>query len=133
MRSFGKRSKRWTGKAPGVLDLRANGGGLLEEAVLTASRLRPEGEVVVTPDSRTQGHAEYRTVGDNLPKRPVVVLIDRNTASAAEILAAALADDANAPVVGTRSVLGASREGDRSRKAPETVNLRPVAGALCAF
>jgi carboxyl-terminal processing protease len=42
-------------------------------------------------------------VGENLPERPVVVLIDRNTASAAEILTAALADDAGAPVVGTRS------------------------------
>jgi carboxyl-terminal processing protease len=86
-----------------VLDLRANGGGLLDEAVLTASIFLPEGEVVVTTDSRTQGHAEYRTVGENLPERPVVVLIDRNTASAAEILTAALADDAGAKVVGTRS------------------------------
>jgi len=86
-----------------VLDLRANGGGLLEEAVLTASVLLPEDEVVVTTDSRTQGHAEYRTVGDNLPPQPTVVLIDRNTASAAEILAAALADDADAEIVGTRS------------------------------
>jgi carboxyl-terminal processing protease len=86
-----------------VLDLRANGGGLLEEAVLTASVLLPEGEIVTTTDSRTQGHSEYRTVGDNLPERPIVVLIDRNTASAAEILAAALADDAGAPLVGTRS------------------------------
>jgi carboxyl-terminal processing protease len=86
-----------------VLDLRANGGGLLDEAVLAASVFLPEDEVVVTTDSRTQGHAEYRTQGDNLPARPVVVLIDRNTASAAEILAAALADNAEAPVVGTRS------------------------------
>jgi len=86
-----------------VLDLRANGGGLLDEAVLTASVLLPEGEVVVTTDSRTQGHAEYRTVGDAVPALPVVVLIDRNTASAAEILTAALSDDAGAPVVGTRS------------------------------
>jgi carboxyl-terminal processing protease len=86
-----------------VLDLRANGGGLLEEAVLTASVFLPEGEVVVTTDSRTQGHAEYKTVGDSLAERPVVVLIDRGTASAAEILAAALADDADAPVVGIRS------------------------------
>ena len=46
-----------------------------------ASIFLPEDEVVVTTDSRTQGHAEYRTVGDNLPERPVVVLIDRNTAS----------------------------------------------------
>ena len=86
-----------------VLDLRANGGGLLQEAVLTASIFLPEDEVVVTTDSRTQGHAVYKTVGDNLPARPLVVLIDGNTASAAEILTAALADDAGAEVVGTRS------------------------------
>jgi carboxyl-terminal processing protease len=86
-----------------VLDLRANGGGLLEEAVLSASVLLPEDEVVVTTDSRTQGHAVYKTVGGNLPSRPLVVLIDRGTASAAEILTAALADDAGAEVVGTRS------------------------------
>ena len=58
---------------------------------------------MVTTDSRTQGHAVYKTVGDNLPTLPMVVLIDRNTASAAEILTAALADDAGAKVVGTRS------------------------------
>jgi carboxyl-terminal processing protease len=86
-----------------VLDLRANPGGLLEEAVLSASVFLPEGKVVVSTDSRTQGEAVYKTVGGNLPKVPVVVVIDRNTASAAEILTAALADDAGAKVVGTRS------------------------------
>jgi carboxyl-terminal processing protease len=86
-----------------VLDLRGNGGGLLEEAVLTASIFLPKDEVVVTTDSRTQGHGVYKTVGGNLPKVPMAVLIDRNTASAAEILTAALADDAGAEVVGTRS------------------------------
>lgn len=86
-----------------VLDLRSNGGGLLQEAVLTASIFLPEGQVVVSTDSRTQGHTVYKAVGGNLPERPVVVLVDRNTASAAEILTAALADDADAPVVGTRS------------------------------
>jgi carboxyl-terminal processing protease len=86
-----------------VLDLRANGGGLLGEAVLAASIFLPEGEVVTSTESRTQGHAVYRTVGESLPEKPVVVLIDRNTASAAEILTAALADDSGAPVVGTRS------------------------------
>ena len=86
-----------------VLDLRANGGGLLQEAVLAASVFLPEDEVVVSTSSRTQGRTVYRTVGGNLPPRPVVILIDRNTASAAEILAAALADDAGAKVVGTRS------------------------------
>jgi carboxyl-terminal processing protease len=86
-----------------VLDLRGNPGGLLDEAVLSASVFLPADEVVVSTDSRTQGHSVHETVGGNLPKRPLVVLIDRNTASAAEILAAALADDAGAPVVGTRS------------------------------
>ncbi len=86
-----------------VLDLRANGGGLLQEAVLTASVFLPKGEAVVSTSSRTRGRTAYRTVGGNLPPRPVVVLIDRNTASAAEILAAALADGMGAKVVGTRS------------------------------
>lgn len=86
-----------------VLDLRGNGGGLLDEAVLTASVFLPEGETVVTTDSRSQGHAVYETKGGNLPPLPIVVLIDRSTASAAEILTAALADDAGAKVVGTRS------------------------------
>jgi carboxyl-terminal processing protease len=86
-----------------VLDLRANGGGLLDEAVLSASVFLPKGKVVVSTDSRSQGHAVYRTLGGNLPALPLAVLIDRNTASAAEILTAALADDAGAKVVGARS------------------------------
>jgi carboxyl-terminal processing protease len=86
-----------------VLDLRGNGGGLLEEAVLSASVFLPKDEVVVTTNSRTQGSAVYKTAGDSLPETPLVVLIDRNTASAAEILTAALADDAGAKTVGTRS------------------------------
>ena len=86
-----------------VLDLRANGGGLLQEAVLTASVFLPEGEVVVSTRSRTEGETVYETEGGNLPPLPLVVLIDRGTASAAEILAAALADNAGAEIVGTRS------------------------------
>ena len=86
-----------------VLDLRGNGGGLLEEAVLNASIFLPKDETVVSTSSRSQGHAVYKTTGGNLPRMPIVVLIDRNTASAAEILTAALADDAGAKTVGTRS------------------------------
>ena len=86
-----------------VLDLRGNGGGLLQEAVLTSSIFLPKGDVVVSTRSRTQGDTVYRTVGGNLPARPLVVLINRDTASSAEILASALADDGDATVVGTRS------------------------------
>jgi carboxyl-terminal processing protease len=86
-----------------VLDLRGNPGGLLDEAVSSASLFLPDGEVVVTTKSRTQGEGVHETSGEPLTKLPVVVLIDRNTASAAEILTAALADDGGATVVGTRS------------------------------
>ncbi|HWC09202.1 MAG TPA: S41 family peptidase [Solirubrobacterales bacterium] len=86
-----------------VLDLRGNPGGLLEEAVSSASVFLPEGEVVVSTESRTQGGSVHRTSGGNLPALPMVVLIDRGTASAAEILTAALADNGDATVVGTRS------------------------------
>ena len=86
-----------------VLDLRGNPGGLLQEAVLCAGVFLPEGEVVVSTKSRTQGDQVYKTKGGNLPARPLVVLVDRGTASAAEILAAALADDSGAEVVGTRT------------------------------
>ena len=86
-----------------VLDLRGNGGGLLREAILTSSIFVPEDTVVVRTDSRTQGEANYRATGGNLPQEPTVVLINRDTASAAEILTAAVADDAGGTVVGTRS------------------------------
>jgi carboxyl-terminal processing protease len=86
-----------------VLDLRGNPGGLLDEAVLGASIFLPEGEVVVRTESRTQGESVHETVGGALTRLPLTVLIDRGTASAAEILAAALADLGGAEVVGTRS------------------------------
>jgi carboxyl-terminal processing protease len=86
-----------------VVDLRHNPGGLLEEAVLSASLFLPEGEVVVSTDSRTQGKSVHETEGGRVTSLPLVVLIDGGTASAAEILAAALADDGGAKVVGSRS------------------------------
>jgi carboxyl-terminal processing protease len=86
-----------------VLDLRHNPGGLLDEAVLTASLFLPADEVVVRTNSRTQGRSVHETTDGRISRLPIVVLIDRGTASAAEILTAALADDAGAEVVGTRS------------------------------
>jgi carboxyl-terminal processing protease len=86
-----------------VLDLRGNGGGLLNEAVLSASVFLPKGELVVSTDSRAMGHRDYEATGDPLPQHPTVVLINRDTASAAEILASALGDHRLATIVGTRS------------------------------
>ncbi|MEX0619985.1 MAG: S41 family peptidase [Solirubrobacterales bacterium] len=86
-----------------VLDLRANGGGLLPEAVLTSSLFVPKGDIVVETRSRTQGNQTYKAVGGDLDPPPMVVLVNRDTASAAEILAAALQTSNNDPVVGTRT------------------------------
>jgi carboxyl-terminal processing protease len=85
-----------------VLDLRANGGGLLNEAVLSTSVFVEDGTVVST-ESRTQGERDYKAVGDAIDPRPTVVLVNRDTASAAEILAAALKSNELATVVGTRT------------------------------
>ena len=86
-----------------VIDLRDNGGGLLEEAVFTSSVFLDEGDVVVETRSRSQGNTTYRAVKGKVDSPPLVVLVNRNTASAAEILAAALQTDLDTPVVGTRT------------------------------
>src|SRR5688572_2272874 len=85
-----------------VLDLRGNGGGLLEEAVLTSSVFVEEG-VVVSTDGRAQPQKDYEAVGGALEPPPMVVLVDENTASAAEILAAALEEYDIAELVGTQT------------------------------
>jgi carboxyl-terminal processing protease len=85
-----------------VLDLRQNGGGLLNEAVLSTSVFLEDGNVASTR-SRTQGEKDYPAVGDALDPRPTVVLVDRGTASAAEILTAALQQNDLAEIVGTRT------------------------------
>jgi carboxyl-terminal processing protease len=86
-----------------ILDLRGNGGGLLTEARLVASIFIPEGPIV-TVDGRSQPRRTLRATGDAIPERiPVVVLVDRGSASASEIVTGALQDTSRAEVVGTRT------------------------------
>ncbi len=86
-----------------VLDLRENGGGLLNEAVETASIFIPDGTVVST-DGRARARHVYTATGDAIRASvPVVVLVDRNTASSSEIVTGALQDRRRAKVVGTRT------------------------------
>jgi carboxyl-terminal processing protease len=86
-----------------VLDMRANGGGLVEEARLIASAFIPKGAIVSTR-GRSQPSQLLAAAGHAIaPSVPVVVLVDRNTASAAEIVAAALQDHHRATIVGTHT------------------------------
>ena len=68
-----------------MLDLRGNGGGLLEEAVLNSSLFVEDG-VIVSTEGRTSPEQTFEAVGDALPERPMVVLINGDTASASEII-----------------------------------------------
>jgi carboxyl-terminal processing protease len=86
-----------------ILDLRENGGGLLDEAVNVASIFVPDGTIVST-DGRSQPRQVYVAKGGAIASRiPMVVLVDRGTASAAEIVTGALKDRGRAKVVGTRT------------------------------
>jgi carboxyl-terminal processing protease len=85
-----------------VIDLRGNGGGLLDEAVLTSSLFVPNGTIVSTK-GRTKPKRVFDATGDTITKKPLVVLVDRGTASASEITTAALHERVGAPVVGLRT------------------------------
>lgn len=89
-----------------VLDLRGNRGGLLDQAAQAADLLLPAGVVATTRGRDPEADHVFRSGRDEMAQGvPVVVLVDGRTASAAEILAAALADRGRAVVVGS-STLG---------------------------
>lgn len=87
-----------------VLDLRGNPGGLLRQATKIADLFLAQGRILSTrgrhPDSIQQYEASGRDLADGMP---IAVLIDGKSASAAEIVAAALQDRERAVVVGTAS------------------------------
>jgi carboxyl-terminal processing protease len=86
-----------------ILDLRDNGGGLLQEAVNVASAFIQSGTIVST-DGRAQPRHVYYALGNAIaPKIPMVVLVDQGTASSAEIVTGALKDRGRAEVIGTRT------------------------------
>jgi carboxyl-terminal processing protease len=86
-----------------LLDLRGNGGGLLNEAVGVASIFIPDGTIVST-DGRARARHVYTATGGAISRSvPVVVLVDRGTASSAEIVTGALQDRHRAEIVGTNT------------------------------
>lgn len=88
-----------------ILDLRGNGGGILEEAVNVVNFFVPKGlEIVSTKGKVKEWDRTYRTQNQPIDEIiPLVVLIDTGSASASEIVAGALQDLDRAVIVGNRS------------------------------
>jgi len=86
-----------------ILDLRNNGGGLLDTAVNVASQFLRSG-VVLKEDRQNEGERVYEVrPGGKLLDQPLVVLVNGGTASASEIVAGALQDYKRAPLIGEKT------------------------------
>lgn len=83
-----------------IIDLRANGGGALTEAVSLSGLFIPSGPVVQVRDNNGKVREDSDTDGVVYYKGPLVVLVDRFSASASEIFAAAMQDYGRALIVG---------------------------------
>src|SRR5258708_3135755 len=83
-----------------VFDLRDNPGGLLQESIQVAGAFLKKGQVVVYERSRKDEHTDSVPDDGTLTDIPMVVLINKNTASAAELVAGALHDNKRATLIG---------------------------------
>ena len=101
-----RKARRQPSEAPRgvILDLRGNPGGLLKQSIRVADLFLSEGEISSTRGRHPDSLHHYEAGGSDLAEGlPVVVLVDGKSASAAEIVAAALQDRGRAVVIGTTS------------------------------
>ncbi|MEQ1924068.1 MAG: S41 family peptidase, partial [Pyrinomonadaceae bacterium] len=97
----GLRQLKAAGMQQLVIDLRDNGGGLVNQAKNIANAFLPYGQTIFSQKGRLEGVNEIYPSENRSPDRsPIVVLVNRNTASASEILAGALQDHDRALIVG---------------------------------
>jgi len=85
-----------------ILDLRSNAGGLMDQAIAVAGRFVDEG-IVLRTEGRLQGKRNFFTRSNSVPNLPLAILINRGTASAAEILAGAIRDHEMGILIGEKS------------------------------
>jgi carboxyl-terminal processing protease len=87
-----------------IIDLRRNGGGIMDAATMIADQFLEEGQLIVYTEGRTRPREnEYATSRGILKKDKLVILMDESSASASEILAGAIQDNDRGLVVGRRS------------------------------
>ena len=88
-----------------IIDLRGNGGGLMPEAINIVSLFVPKGSLVVSSKGRDQKSLkEYKTVTEPIDTEiPLIILVDRSSASSSEIVAGAIQDLDRGTVMGERT------------------------------
>ena len=86
-----------------IIDVRGNPGGLLSAAVEVADRFLSDGRIVTTRGRNTRENADYNAHRTNTWNLPIAVLIDRDSASASEIFAGAIADQKRGAIIGETS------------------------------
>ena len=88
-----------------VLDLRGNGGGLMNEAIRIVSLFVPKGSLVVSAKGRDDAsYVEYRTTSEPVDTEiPLVIMVDGGSASSSEIVAGAIQDMDRGTIMGTRT------------------------------
>jgi carboxyl-terminal processing protease len=87
-----------------VLDLRGNPGGQLDEGIYVSSLFLPKDKPVVSTKGRNSPERKFAATGDPVAEsQPMVVLVDSNSASAAEIVTGALRDNGRATVIGDKT------------------------------
>ena len=86
-----------------IIDLRDNGGGLVDSCVNMISRIIPEGDLVTYTETRKGQRDEYKSNSSQVLSVPIVILMNENTASASEIFTGCLRDYKLARSVGVKS------------------------------
>lgn len=84
-----------------IIDLRNNPGGVVSQGIEIADALLPEGTITYTEDNA--GKKEYHNSDENFTKLKYVVLVNENTASSSEIIAAAIKDNKGGKLVGAKT------------------------------
>ena len=86
-----------------ILDLRGNGGGLLDAAINIANDLLPNGNLIVYTEGANQRRNDTRSRGRAFYEGDVIVMIDELSASASEVVSGAIQDNDRGTIVGRRS------------------------------
>jgi carboxyl-terminal processing protease len=118
-----------------ILDLRFNAGGLLKEAIEVSNLFLPKGKIIVSTKGRMKNqNQEFRAENDPVTDLPMIVLVNRSSASASEIVAGALKDHKRAIIMGPKGTrtygkgsVQTIEEISHSFEKDENGNYRPAA------